>query len=106
MFTLGFSIDAAALIFSENTIHSLVVSINGLHPMDYSEKMNVGAEYGFQKQFFVRGGYKFNYSIETYSMGIGMRYPISTEEYLQFDYSYSAIEYFNGVHRISISSHF
>jgi hypothetical protein len=106
LFTLGFSIDAAALIFPENVMHSLVVSVNGLHPMDYSEKMNIGAEYGFQKQFFLRGGYKFNYSIESYSTGIGLRYPISNEEYLQFDYSFSAIKYFNGVHRISISSHF
>jgi hypothetical protein len=106
LFTLGFSIDAAALIIPGSEMHSLVVSVNGLHPMDYSEKMNAGFEYGFQKQFFLRGGYKFNYSIESYSMGIGMRYPISNEEYLQFDYSYSAIEYFTGVHRISVSSHF
>lgn len=105
MFTIGFSIDAAALLIPGNELHSLVVSINGLHPMDYSEKMNIGAEYGFQKQLFLRAGYKINYSIERYSAGIGIRYPISDEEYLQFDYSFSAIEYFNGVHRISISSH-
>ena len=106
LFTLGFSIDAAALMIPENGLHSLVVSVNGLHPMDYSEKMNIGAEYGFQKQFFLRGGYKYNYSIESYSTGIGLRYPISDKEYLQFDYSFTAIEYFSGVHRISISSRF
>lgn len=106
VFTLGFSIDAAALVFPEHSVHSLVLLVNGLHPMDYSEKLNVGAEYGFNKYLFLRGGYKFNYSIESYSAGIGFRHPVSADEYLQFDYAYTAIQYFNGVHRISISSHF
>lgn len=106
VFTLGFSIDAAAFVFSDNSIHSLVVSINGLHPTDYSEKLNIGAEYGLYKEFFVRGGYKINYSIENFSTGFGVRYPLSNAEYFQLDYAFSTMKYFSGVHRVSISSNF
>ena len=106
VFTLGISIDAGAFIFSDNSIHSLVVSVNGLHPMDYSEKLNFGAEYGFYKEFFVRAGYKINYSVESFSTGFGVRYPLSDAEYLQLDYAFSAMDYFGGVQRVSISSNF
>jgi hypothetical protein len=106
IFSIGFSIDAASMVMQENTVHSLIVSINGLHPMDYAEKMNVGAEYGFNRQFYLRGGYKFNYSLESFTTGLGIRYPLSDDEHLQFDYSYTVMRYFDGVHRISVSSHF
>lgn len=106
VFSIGFSMNAAALVVSDNSPHSVILSVNGLHPMDYSEKMNMGAEYGFNNQFFLRAGYKFNYDIESLSTGIGIRYPISIDEFIQFDYSYSLTDYFSGIHRITISSHF
>lgn len=106
LFSIGFSMDAAQIFVEQGSVHSFVVAVNGLHPMDYSEKVNAGVEYGFQKQFFVRGGYKFNYSNERLSAGIGIRYPIAEGQYLQFDYAYSAMEYFDGVHRLSVGSHF
>jgi hypothetical protein len=102
VFTLGFSIDAVTLVDPGNTIHSLVVSVNGQHPTDYLEKASIGAEYSFDHQYFLRAGYKINYSIENVSFGLGARVPFAGAESLQFDYAYSLMKYFDGVHRISI----
>lgn len=102
VFTLGFSIDAVNLVDPGNTVHSLVLSVNGQHPTDYLERASVGAEYSFDHQYFLRVGYKINYSIESFSFGLGARVPFDGAECLQFDYAYSVMQYFDGVHRISI----
>ena len=102
VFTLGFSIDAVRVFDPENEAHSLVVSVSGQHPTDYLEKASIGAEYAFQGQYFLRAGYKINYSIENFSFGLGARVPFGGAEALQFDYAYSIMKYFDGVHRISI----
>lgn len=102
VFTLGFSIDAVTVIDPQETTHSLVISVNGQHPTDYLEKASFGAEYSFNHQWFLRAGYKVNYSIEGLSFGLGARIPFSGAEMLQFDYGYSVMTYFDGVHRISL----
>lgn len=102
VFTLGFAIDAITLIDPGETSHSLVIAVNGQHPTDYLEKASFGAEYSFEHQWFLRAGYKLNYSIEGLSFGLGARIPFSGAESLQFDYAYSVMEYFDGVHRISL----
>jgi hypothetical protein len=102
VFTLGFSIDAITLIDPAETTHSLVIAINGQHPTDYLEKASIGAEYSFDHQWFLRAGYKLNYSIEGLSFGLGARIPFAGAEMLQFDYGYCIMKYFDGVHRISL----
>jgi len=102
IFTLGFSIDAVALIDPGATVHSLVLSFNGQHPTDYLEKVSIGAEYSFDHRYFLRAGYNINYSIENITFGLGARVPFSDAEILQFDYAYSVMKYFDGVHRISL----
>jgi len=102
VFALGFSIDAFKLIDPGNTVHSVVVTVTGLHPMDYLEKAMIGAEYSFNHQWFLRAGYMFNYSIESLTLGLGARVPFADAEYIQFDYAYSVMQYFDGVHRLSL----
>lgn len=106
VFTLGLSIDAWKVLGPESTEHSLVLSLNGIHPMDYSEKANIGAEYSFTNQLFLRAGYKINYSIEDVSLGVGVRTTIQDNIILHFDYAYSSMEYFSGVHRLTLSTAF
>jgi len=79
-----------------------VIALNGQHPTDYLEKASIGAEYSFNHQWFLRAGYKLNYSIEGLSFGLGARIPFAGAESLQFDYAYSVMQYFDGVHRISL----
>lgn len=103
VFTLGFSIDAINLVDPGNVVHALVLSVNGQHPTDYLERASLGAEYSFNRQYFLRMGYAINYSIDGLTFGIGARVPFSGAESLQFDYSYSPMKYFAGVQRISLS---
>jgi hypothetical protein len=103
VFTLGFSIDVVNLVDPGNARHSLQISVNGEHPTDFLEKASIGAEYSFDRQYFLRAGYMINYSVERVAFGLGARIPFSGSETLQFDYAYSLMKYFDGVHRFSIS---
>ncbi len=69
---------------------------------------NVGAEYGYNKTFFVRAGYSLspknqdpNY-IYGISAGAGIAYNLGTID-LHVDYAYRATKYFNGNHIFSIA---
>ena len=53
------------------------------HPTDANERLNFGAEYGFRKLLFVRGGYKFNYDEEAFTFGAGLQL-----SKFSFDYAY------------------
>ncbi|MEK9136092.1 MAG: PorV/PorQ family protein [Bacteroidota bacterium] len=52
-FQFGIAVDA---IRSDENL--LTVAVDALHPTDNYESLNVGAEYGFQNMFFIRGGYQ------------------------------------------------
>jgi hypothetical protein len=62
----------------EGSPHLLTVVAEGDHPNDGREKFHVGASYAFNKTFFIRGGYKFNYDTQKYTFGAGVSYPIGT----------------------------
>ena len=106
IFSLGLSVNALQIISEDVSEHTLLVSINGLHPMDYLEKGNLGLEYSYDNRFFLRTGYKINYSLESYSVGLGVRHSLSENMYLVFDYSYAYLRYFSGANRFSLSFSF
>ncbi|HTO93786.1 MAG TPA: PorV/PorQ family protein, partial [Bacteroidota bacterium] len=56
--------------------HLLTVVVEGEHPNDGKEKFNLGVSYGFDKTFYLRGGYKFNYDVQKFTLGAGFTYPI------------------------------
>ncbi len=69
---------------------------------------NVGAEYGYEKTFFVRAGYSLspknqdpNY-IYGLSVGAGIAYNLGTID-LHVDYAYRTTKYFNGNHIFSVA---
>ncbi len=69
---------------------------------------NVGAEYGYNKTFFLRAGYSYspknqdpNY-IYGFSAGAGIAYNLGTID-LHVDYAYRTTKYFNGNHIFSIA---
>jgi hypothetical protein len=47
----------------------LLGSFEFSHPPDNAERMNVGAEYSFQKFMYLRGGYNLNYDAEGMAAG-------------------------------------
>jgi hypothetical protein len=73
-----------------------------------ADEYKLGAEYSYNKMFFVRGGYSFASNLEgseyIYGMtaGIGVNYN-SGDIDLLFDYAYRDVEYFESNHVFSIA---
>lgn len=55
---------------SQNT--RLTLALDADHPNDGPEHLNLGAELAFQEMFFVRGGYRWNYDQESWTLGAGV----------------------------------
>jgi hypothetical protein len=58
----------------DNGPHLITVIAEGDHPNDGREKFHIGVSYSFEKTFFLRGGYKFNYDVQTFTFGAGLNY--------------------------------
>lgn len=69
---------------------------------------NVGAEYGYNKTFFLRAGYSYSPSnqdpnyIYGLSLGAGIAYNLGSVD-LHVDYAYRTTKYFNGNHIFSLA---
>ena len=61
----------------------------------------MGLEYVFMDMFSLRGGYKFNYDIESFTAGLGFYYDISGVR-VKADYSYSDMDFFDAVNRFTV----
>jgi len=96
-FSIGFAMDMMDLL-GENE-NSLLLSLDANHPRDYSERIHLGTEYTFKDMFSLRLGYKFNYDIESLTAGVGFKFNFSKID-VSFGYSYSEMEFFDGVNRL------
>jgi hypothetical protein len=83
-FRVGAAID---LLEGIESPHLLTLAVEGLHPNDGPEKLNVGVEYTLFELFRARGGYKFNYDEESYTFGAGLNLSIDRTK-LMFDYAF------------------
>jgi len=98
-FTIGTSIDV--MKFVPNHSNPLTISFDAIHPRDYYERMQLGAEYIWGDILALRAGYKFNYTQQGLNLGVGLNPEISGLD-LKVDYSFSQMGVFNPVHRFSI----
>lgn len=80
----------------------LIGSFEFSHPPDNSERVNVGAEYTFQKFLFLRAGYNFNYDAEALAAGVGVHIPVSVAGQADVDYSFTDMRDLGAVHRVSL----
>lgn len=96
-----FRVGTSATIFQSSS-QRLIGSFEFSHPPDNSERLNVGAEYGFQKFMYLRGGYNINYDSEGLAGGIGFHLPVSVAGQSDIDYAYTDMGDLGGVHRISV----
>lgn len=94
---------AAAYDVIENENHELLVTAQIVNPSDNSEQLNIGTEYGFMSQFFVRAGYEFGIEERRWpSFGAGVKVPF-TGKSLTADYGYTVFDRLGGIHRIGLS---
>jgi len=100
-FTMGVALDVMDFAGSFGENHNLLVEVDAVHPIDYTERVNMGIEYGFKKIFFLRGGYKFNHDTEGLSLGIGFSIRL-IGLMTKLSYSFNDAGVFSPVNRISI----
>jgi len=88
IFRVGIALDLVGgndpIIRSENNRFTL--AIDGVHPNDNTEKVNIGSEYAWNENIFARLGYKINYDVETWTFGVGLKFNIGSNQ-VGFDYA-------------------
>jgi hypothetical protein len=99
-FTLGVGMDILDL-FGDYPDYSFNISADMLHPRDWDEQYNVGAEFGYKDMIFLRAGYKFNSYAEGLNAGVG----IGTAG-VKIDYSYSKHDLCDMINRASVGFSF
>jgi long-subunit fatty acid transport protein len=97
MFRFGFAFEP---LMDETNILTISIQLN--HPNDNSENICFGAEYGWMKMIFLRGGYKLNVEEQSISLGGGLTTSIGSIA-VGVDYSYVVYTNLGGVHRISMN---
>ena len=103
-FKFGMAMNLAGLWTAESP-HSITLSIDAIHPRDYTERLNFGLEYGFKEMLFLRGGYKTNYDEEDFTLGGGVKYETG-DLALGLDYSYIQFKNFDAVQMFAVNFQF
>lgn len=89
----------------ESQTNQLTLAMDGVHPNDNLEYANLGAEYNWQNMLALRAGYKVNTDIQGFAAGAGFMLNFGNVS-TKIDYAYSAMQYFDSVHRFSIGVDF
>ncbi len=107
VFKLGFALDPIS-----TDDERLTTSVQLNHPNDNAENVRLGAEFGWQNTFFLRGGVKRTIgqrllgpdetSEEDFTLGAGVRLATSVTV-VSADYAFSNYNRLGSVHRISVS---
>lgn len=81
----------------------LVITGQITNPSDNAEQFNIGAEYAFMDQFFLRTGYEFGVEERKIpSLGGGIQLNVLNKVF-KADYAYTSFERLGSIHRIAIS---
>lgn len=99
---INFKFGAAINVIDGNE-HVLTFAAEGTHPSDNLEKYNTGLEYTYREFVVLRGGSRFNYDVDGFTAGGGVRVPFGEESELRFDYAYQDFGILTEVHRFSMS---
>ncbi|MBN2031213.1 PorV/PorQ family protein [bacterium] len=98
-FAIGAAMDVLDLMGEHE--NALLLSVDAIHPRDYTEQLNIGAEFLLMDMFAIRAGYKYNYDEEGLTLGAGLNYTLSGLS-VRIDYAYTPIVSFDTVNRFSI----
>lgn len=103
-FQLGLAMD-----FIDDETNFLTAEIDGVHPIDNTESMHLGVEYGFKKMVFLRAGYRNLFlkdSEEGLTLGGGVNFNLVSNFGLSFNYAYADFGRLQNAHRFSAIVHF
>lgn len=97
---------ASEILGSREDSYSLTVAVESGFTIDLGDRYRIGAELWVLNLVALRGGYRFNYSNEDFSFGVGISPEIRGKK-LNIDFAYSNfINHFESPLRISISGTF
>lgn len=105
-FRLGVAYD---LIDDDSNL--LTIALDGNHPNDNSERLNLGLEYWYRKMAALRAGYKFRLGPdrsddeEGLTLGLGIHLKFGNTM-LSLDYAFADFGYLNDAHRVSVGLKF
>ncbi len=99
-FRIGLSMDAADVLAMDKERHSLLISVDAVHPRDFSEQVNVGGEYWYAKTVALRAGYSYPNDEHGFSAGLGFQ-KTAKRFGLGLDYAYTPFGVFDSVHRFA-----
>lgn len=100
-FTMGAAINLLGFV-TDSKDESLLFAIDFLHSNSYSERVNLGAEYRFLGMFALRTGYQTNRDIASWSAGAGVNTSLAGYD-VEVNYSFSKMDIFDSVNRISVN---
>jgi len=104
---LYFNINTAiSAIGHEGSPFHLTISTESAFATDYRDRYHVGAEMWLLDKLALRGGYKFNYDTEDYTLGLGFRMRFGGRK-ITLDIAYSNFSsYFDAPLRFSLGGSF
>lgn len=76
------------------------------NPNDNVQQGSVGAEFGYNQLFFVRGGYKINSNEEKLALGAGFCTSVTRDTKLSIDYAWQDFGRLNSTQRFSVGFSF
>ncbi|MBN1155396.1 PorV/PorQ family protein [candidate division KSB1 bacterium] len=98
-----------AMEIMNQEMNQLTAAIEARHPNDNTESLSLGMEYGFQRRFFLRGGYQSMFEQDSergLTLGMGIKYFLSRNLPLFIDYAFADWNRLNHVHRFSFEINF
>ena len=85
-FRMGLSMDLMDFKSDEHEMHTLLMSIDAVHPRSYPEYLNVGMEYTLIDMLSIRSGYLFNRDEQNVTVGVGFQKKMR-DKFLSMDYA-------------------
>jgi len=96
-FKIGISMNVLDFFPAMGEQHSLLISVDAVHPRSYPEYLNLGGEYTFMDMLSLRGGLISNHDEYNLTAGFGVR-----TLGLSLDYSYTPFDHFRDINRFSV----
>ncbi len=82
--------------------HNLIFAVDFVHSNSYSERMNLGMEYKYLNMVALRAGYQTNRDVASWSAGVGVNTTIYDYD-VEVNYSFSKMDIFDNVNRLSLN---
>ena len=99
---LSFQVGLTYIFLEENPTHRLLMSVDGVHPNDSDERLNVGLEYSFMNLLYLRAGVFSNHDSGRYMGGFGIDLSKYFNPKIQIDYAISDYSLIGTVSQLSL----